>query len=98
MSKNTPPLHTALEIAQSAELYDFEGQHEVAFEKYQTALGLLIPLLSKEPKSDRKSVLTQEIKRWMSRAELLKDLKNLEDKALNDTISESMLDKQCLIQ
>ena len=85
-------------LAQSAELYDAEGQHDIAFEKYQTALGLLIPLLSKEPKSDRKTVLTQEIKKWMSRAETLKDIKALEEKVLNDNISESVLDKQCLIQ
>ena len=45
MSKNTPSLHTALEIGQSAEHYDLEGQQDVAFDKYQTALGLLIPLL-----------------------------------------------------
>lgn len=98
MSKNTPSLHTALEIAQSAELYDLEGQHTVAFEKYQTALGLLIPLLTKEPKSERKTLLTSEVKRWMTRAETLKDLKALEDKVLSDNVSESVLDKQCLIQ
>ena len=101
MSKNTPSLHTALEIGQSAEHYDLEGQHDVAFDKYQTALGLLIPLLSKEPKSERKTLLTHEVKRWMTRAETLKDLKNLEDKVMSDTISfgeNTLLDKQCSIQ
>ena len=75
MSKNTPSLHSALEIGQSAEHYDLEGQHDVAFDKYQTALGLLIPLLSKEPKSERKTLLTHEVKRWITRAETLKELK-----------------------
>lgn len=101
MSKNTPSLHTALEIGQSAEHYDLEGQNDVAFDKYQTALGLLIPLLSKEPKSERKTLLTLEVKRWMTRAETLKDLKNLQDKAMSDTISfgeNTLLDKQCSIQ
>ena len=101
MSKNTPSLHTALEIGQSAEHYDLEGQQDVAFDKYQTALGLLIPLLSKEPKSERKTLLTLEVKRWMTRAETLKDLKNLQDKAMSDTISygeNTLLDKQCSIQ
>ena len=102
MSKNTPSLHTALEIGQSAEHYDLEGQHDVAFDKYQTALGLLIPLLSKEPKSERKTLLTHEVKRWMTRAETLKDLKNLEDKVMSDTISfgesSTLLEKQCSIQ
>ena len=101
MSKNTPSLHTALEIGQSAEHYDLEGQQDVAFDKYQTALGLLIPLLSKEPKSERKTLLTLEVKRWMTRAETLKDLKNLQDKVMSDTISfgeNTLLDKQCSIQ
>ena len=101
MSKNTPSLQTALEIGQSAEHYDLEGQNDVAFDKYQTALGLLIPLLSKEPKSERKTLLTLEVKRWMTRAETLKDLKNLQDKVMSDTISfgeNTLLDKQCSIQ
>ena len=101
MSKNTPSLHTALEIGQSAEHYDLEGQHDVASDKFQTALGLLIPLLSKEPKSERKTLLTHEVKRWMTRAETLKDLKNLEDKVMSDTNSfgeNTLLEKQCSIQ
>ena len=48
--------------------------------------------------SEDKTVLTQEIKKWMSRAETLKDIKALEEKVMNDNISESVLDKQCLIQ
>jgi len=94
LSKNTPPLHSALEIAQSAELYEQEGQFEVAFEKYQTSLGLLLPLLTNEPKGDRKSLLSQEIKRWMTRAETLKDLKALEDKV---DVADGV-DKTCAIQ
>ena len=96
LSRNTPPLYSALEIVQSAELYDQEGQTDVAFEKYQTSLGLLLPLLSNEPKGDRKSLLSQEIKRWMTRAETLKDVKALEDKA---SLAEGEgVDKTCRIQ
>ena len=97
LCRNTPNLKTAVEIAQSAELYDLEGQLEIAFDKYQSALGLLIPLLQNEPKGDRKTLLSQEIKRWMSRAETIKDLRALETKsALADSVDS--LDKQCRIQ
>merc|ERR1711971_649549 len=96
LSRNTPPLYSALEIVQSAELYDQEGQADVAFEKYQTSLGLLLPLLSNEPKGDRKILLSQEIKKWMTRAETLKDFKALEDKA---SLAEGEgVDKTCRIQ
>ena len=93
LSQNTPSLRSALEIAQSAELYDLEGQTEIAFNKYQSALGLLLPLLAKEPKGDRKSLLSREIQRWMSRAETIKDYKAIEDKAVGESV-----DKNCVIQ
>ena len=95
LSRNTPSLHSALEIAQSAELYDQEGQIDVAFDKYQTSLGLLLPLLSQEPKGDRKTLLSQEIKRWMKRAETIKDLKAIEEKT---ELEAEAVDKTCKIQ
>ena len=94
LSRNTPSLSSALEIAQSAELYDMEGQIDVAFDKYQSALGLLLPLLSTEPKGERKQLLKTEINRWMTRAETLKDMKSIEEKA----VAESVDDKTCRIQ
>lgn len=97
LSKNTPPLFSALEIAQSAELYDAEGQIDVAFDKYQSALGLLLPLLSKEPKGERKILLSQEVKRWMTRAETIRDYKAIQDKAL--AIADEVDDgKTCRLQ
>ena len=94
LSRNTPPLYSALEIAQSAELYDQEGQTDVAFDKYQTSLGLLLPLLGKEHKGDRKNLLSQEIKRWMTRAETIKDIKAIEVK---ESVADGV-DKTCRIQ
>ena len=96
LCRNTPNLKTALEIGQSAELYDHEGQLGIAFDKYQSALGLLIPLLQNEPKGDRKTMLSQEIKRWMSRAETIKDLKALETKSALG--ADSVDSSQCRIQ
>ena len=97
LCRNTPKLITAVEIGQSAELYDHEGQLDTAFDKYQSALGLLIPLLQNEPKGDRKTLLSGEIKRWMSRAETIKDLKSLETKSAQADSVDS-LDKNCRIQ
>ena len=86
-------------MAQSAERYDLEGQVGIAFDKYQSALGLLLPLLAQEPKGDRKTLLSKEINRWMRRAETIKDMKAIEDKALvADAVDSSLLEKQCAIQ
>lgn len=95
LSRNTPALKNALEIALSAELYDAEGQLEVAFEKYQSALGLLLPLLTSEPKGERKTLLSQQIKHWMSRAETIRDIQALEDKA---AIGDAVDGKSCVLQ
>ena len=76
-------------------MYDQEGQTDVAFDKYQTSLGLLLPLLSQEPKGDRKTLLSQEIKRWMKRAETIKDLKAIEEKT---ELEPEAVDKTCKIQ
>ncbi len=97
MCNNTPALKTAVEIAHSAELYDREGQTEIAAEKYTTALGLLLPLLSKEPKGERKTLLSQEIKRWMSRAETIKALKEMKDRDQDFIMESSNLEKNCSI-
>ena len=93
LCRNTPNLKTAVEIGQSAELYDHEGQLGIAFDKYQSALGLLIPLLQNEPKGERKTLLSQEIKRWMSRAEIIKDLQETKSALGADSV-----DSGCRIQ
>ena len=98
LSAPTPALKTCLEIAQSAELYEREGQYGTAIERYQKSLGLLLPLLSSEPAGPRKTLLATQINTWMSRAEAVKELMKIQEKALADVEGESVSDKQCSIQ
>ena len=98
LSSATPALKTGLEIAQSAEFYEKEGQYGIAIERYQKSLGLLLPLLSSEPKGPRKTLLAAEVNRWMSRAESVKELMAIQNKALTDCEADSVTDKQCTIQ
>lgn len=98
LSAATPQLKTALEIAQSAEFYEREGQYGPAIHRYQKSLGLLIPLLTTEPKGPRKNLLSVEVNRWMGRAEAVKELMSIQEKALADCEADSVTDKQCLIQ
>lgn len=93
LSSNTPQMKTAVEIAQSGEMYELECKFDVAFEKYQTALGMLIPLLSAEPKGHRKTLLSSEVARWMARAETIKEIVQQSETDVADSI-----DKQCVIQ
>jgi serine/threonine-protein kinase ULK/ATG1 len=99
LSAGTPKLITALDIAKAAEAYELEGKYPVALEKYQTSLGMLLPLLSNEPAGKRKTMLHSEITRWMNKAECIKDMLNIQEKVLADSLaSDAGSDKQCSIQ
>jgi len=93
----TPQLKTGLEIMQSAELYELEGQYSVALDKYQTALGIILPALSKEPKGQRKTLLHSETKGWMSRAEKVKEVIAIQEKVLSDSAIGSESNEKCVI-
>jgi serine/threonine-protein kinase ULK/ATG1 len=67
-------MSTALEIGSSAEQYMSEGQYQKALDKFQLCLGILIPLLSNEPKGHRRDLLYSQIQRWMKQAESTKAL------------------------
>lgn len=93
----TPQLKTALEIMDWAELYELEGQYTTALEKYEFALGMILPNLSKEPKGHRKTLLYAQTKAWMSKAEHVKELIAIQEKELKDSkIGDSVID-QCKI-
>lgn len=76
LTTTTPQIQTAIEIGASGELYAREGNYTIAFEKYQLALGKLLELLQNEPKGRRKDLLREEVTRWMTQAEYLKELLN----------------------
>ncbi|KAJ9601515.1 hypothetical protein L9F63_000354 [Diploptera punctata] len=74
LSNRTPEMATALEIGSTAELYVGEGHYQRALEKFQSCLGVLIPLLSSEPKGRRRELLHSQIELWMQEAESTKAL------------------------
>lgn len=64
----------ALEIGCSAEQYVSEGHYQKALDKFQSCLGILIPLLSNEPRGHRRDLLYNQIQLWMKQAENTKAL------------------------
>ncbi|XP_049938547.1 serine/threonine-protein kinase ULK3 [Schistocerca serialis cubense] len=70
-------MQTALEIGASAEQYLKEGQYSHALEKFQSCLGLLVPLLSSEPKGRRRDLLHTQVQQWLTQAENIKSFLNL---------------------
>lgn len=97
LTKTTPQLNTAIEIAQSAELYEREGKNSLALEKYEMALGKLLLLLQNEPKGKRRDLLVEETNRWMHQAERIKDIQQDSDMTPNEE-SFGDGDKTCCLQ
>ena len=93
-------LQTGLEIAKAAEEYELEANYKVAQDKYKTALGILIPLLSEEPAGGRKTLLHAEVKRWLTRAECVKELLSIQDRVIAQNSALDVPDggKQCSLQ
>ena len=94
LCSSTPALKAALEIGQSAELYDREGQFEMAVDLYKKSLGLLLPLLRSEPNGPRKTRLAAQVDRWMCRAEKAADLVKNQD---NVAAADSSINDECVI-
>jgi len=90
LSHMTPKLATGLEIARAAEEYELEAQFIVALEKYQAALGILIPALQSElAGSRRRKLLHDEVSKWMRRAECVKETLAIQEKVLTDSVAMS---------
>ncbi|KAK8725595.1 hypothetical protein OTU49_010637 [Cherax quadricarinatus] len=100
LTATTPQIRSAIEIAASGELYAYEGNYTVAFEKYQLALGKLLEHLQNEPKGRRKDLLREEVKRWMSQAEHLKEVLNKDSSqaSVNEELFAESDDKNCSVQ
>ncbi|PNF34892.1 hypothetical protein B7P43_G01415 [Cryptotermes secundus] len=75
----TPAIAAALEIGSSAEQYVSEGHYQSALDKFQSCLGILIPLLNNEPKGHRRDLLYNQIQLWMTQAESTKALLHVAD-------------------
>ena len=74
LSKTTPSMADALEIGEVAEQYLAEGNYALALEKFQSCLGILVPLLGKEPAGRRRDLLHKQVQLWMKEAESTKGL------------------------
>jgi len=94
----TPQLKLGLEILLSAESYEKERQYKMALDNYQKGLELMIPLLKTEPKGERKTALTPQIKRWMTKAEAVKELISIQEQVLANSNVEIDSDKTCVLQ
>lgn len=51
----------ALEIGEAGEQYLAEGNYALALEKFQSCLGVLVPLLGKEPLGRRRDLLYKQV-------------------------------------
>lgn len=72
LSSSSPDLQNGLDIGRQAELYAHEKSFQTSLETFQTALGILVPVLSNEPSENRKNLLHQQIMTWMNEAENIK--------------------------
>lgn len=63
MCSRSPNLSAALEIGINAQMYLVEGKYELALEKFQSSLGILIPALPEEPKGLRKDLLYRQVRK-----------------------------------
>lgn len=79
LSHSSPNLKNALEIGRQAELYLYEKKFELAFDTFKSALSILVPFLSNEPASDRKTLIVQQIDFWMKEAESIQTLLSVKD-------------------
>lgn len=57
----TPALRDALDIGLSGQMYLAEGQYQLALDKFQASLGVLVPLLATEPLGLRKDLLYKQV-------------------------------------
>ncbi|XP_014224400.1 serine/threonine-protein kinase ULK3 [Trichogramma pretiosum] len=99
LSRSTTGMVDALDIGKAAEEYLLEGNYELALEKFQSSLKILVPLLGKEPPGRRRDLLSKQIHKWMQEAENTKSFlitKNAKKTLMNQRSTDSQ--EQCLLQ
>ncbi|XP_033339552.2 unc-51 like kinase 3 homolog Aduk isoform X2 [Megalopta genalis] len=97
LSKSTTKILDGLEIGETAEQYLAEGNYVHALERFQSCLGVLVPLLKKEPAGRRRDLLYKQVQLWMKEAESTKGL--LATRDIEESVqrgSDSF--EQCIIQ
>lgn len=61
MCSSSPNLSAALEIGMNAQMYLVEGKYEIAKEKFESSLAILIPALRVELPSKRRDLLYLQV-------------------------------------
>jgi serine/threonine-protein kinase ULK/ATG1 len=95
LSSSSKEIREGLEAGRKAELYLYEKRLDVALESFKSALTMLMPQLTKEPKGQRRELLHQVIKSWIQEAESIKSLLSAQ-KA--EAESESISHHSCCVQ
>ncbi|XP_023346605.1 serine/threonine-protein kinase ULK3 [Eurytemora carolleeae] len=83
LAKITPGMEGGLEICIAARNYQLQGDIEQAVDRYTAGLGVLVPLLQKEPKGTRRDLLHEAVKCWLQQAEALKDTLQIQQDTLH---------------
>ncbi|XP_076277263.1 unc-51 like kinase 3 homolog Aduk isoform X3 [Lasioglossum baleicum] len=97
LSKSTTKMLDGLEIGEVAEQYLAEGSYVHALERFQSCLGILVPLLKKEPPGRRRDLLYKQVQLWMKEAESTKGL--LATKDIEDSVQRGSYSfEQCIVQ
>lgn len=61
LCRNTPQLHSAIEITNFGCMYLLENDYKSASEKFKTGLNLLEKLMKREPQGIRYNLLTKQV-------------------------------------
>lgn len=69
-----PKAKDALEIGQIGQMYMVQGDYKLALTKFESALGVLIPLLKSLQSSFKRDLLMHQIRKWLTLAESAKTL------------------------
>ncbi|XP_066259931.1 calcium/calmodulin-dependent protein kinase type 1B-like [Euwallacea similis] len=84
---STPRLADGFDIGCAAEMFLKEGNKEKALDMFHQALQAILPIMKKEPKSNRKEILGRRCKQWIEYVEKLTGEHDIND--INFTMSSS---------
>ncbi|XP_011314362.1 serine/threonine-protein kinase ULK3 isoform X2 [Fopius arisanus] len=94
---SVPYRELPLEMGETGEQYLAEGSYDLALERLKSCLGILVPLINKEPPGRRRELLNHQIQIWMKQAECTKGL--LATQVVDDYPKEvKHLHDQCSLQ
>ncbi|XP_065200670.1 serine/threonine-protein kinase ULK3 isoform X2 [Planococcus citri] len=96
LCSKTPNLMTALEIGMNGQMYLAEGKYQLAYEKFESSLGILVPAIKSEPPGIRKELLYVQTREWLKQAESAKSLLSMKEN--EEQLSSTENRETCVIQ